>query len=347
MGNAEERYQVGRRRRRVVVPEWRQHELRRRLMALYQGDTHYERIIVGQLRPQWENLKRATALYPYADDNVLPPYHIHRYTRLVEAHHRLTQHPGSQQQAGDAQTLANLAAYLTALRAVVKEQLRLTKDGEPVEWAVDVLHDDVREQHEVEREPDYHAKTQHAALHILLSPRHADLLATVGGITAIEYAVAPVEGDAERHPEIITSVLRTLVPLEQRPEGRTIGPGPSRQHPLPVTVPLDGCRVARDTVRGEDASFDAWELLEERAVLLLREAIAELRLGYRALYDQAANPTRLDEEEHDLHKLQRFLLHERESVPLLPYERRRVLPLAKDLGIDLPSPSFRKRRVRD
>lgn len=343
--------QGGRQRRQVIIPEWRRHDLRLRLLALYRHDARYQELLASRLRPQWAPLRRSKIVNPYADVDDTPfanavnspTYSTYEHINLLRKRDRLLR----QLEAGDQRVAPDYAAldrYLTDLRAVVGGELRLQSAGQPVEWAVDVLHDDVREAHGVERAPNYAPQTQHAAVHVLLSPRHADVLSTVGDTTAIDYAFAPIEGFGEHLPQTITTFLRKLVPLEQQPESRVIGPGPTRTRRLPVTVPLDGCRVEQDTVAGGDTSFDEWAALEERAVTLLRAAIGELRRDYQALYGQMANPSRLDDEGHDLLRLQRFLFHERESVPLLAYERRRVRAVADAIGIDLPRPSSRRRR---
>jgi hypothetical protein len=341
----------GRRRRKIIVPEWRRHRLQLRLLALYRGDAQYQRLVARRLRPLWDDLKGSAFLYPYVKDNPSPPYHIHQYTSLVTKQHLLAEHPAYAGREEAAQVLASLTTYIASIDEFVRDVLRLTLNRESVEWAIVALHDDVRGQVAEDHGPNYRPKTHHAALHILLRPRQADLLSTVGGLTRISYAPFPVEQGEDIdvvYPETITTVLRVLLPEDQRPEVGRIGPGPAHTtNRVAVTAPLADTHVEQHTIDGEDISFEAWAELEKQAIVMLRDAIARLRQSYQGAYSHSANPSRLDEEETDLRELFGFLFLEHETPKLIRDTRQKVLALAHDIGIDLPRPaSIKDKKLR-
>lgn len=337
-----------RRQRSVVVPEERQHRLRQRLLGLYRGHKDYWVLVTTLLCPRFAVLAGSKVVVPYAEDDdaedddadATRARAVCSHAYLVRVQRRLR---ALAQASEDVEfALRELDQYLGYLRFVVKVLLRLNAGGQPVEWAVVALHDDVRGVRPDDSGPDYRHKSHQVALHINLLPREAHLLSVAGGAGDFRYATT--EDGFDSALEAVTLTLRHDVPPPSPPQRapRIIGPraGEARRH----TAPLPGCSVEQRTVAGGSYSFDAWDALEREAVEMLKETLRSLRLAYYGDYDQVANSERLDTESEKLEPLFAFLFREPWTLPLLRDERRTARAMAQDIGIDLPRARSRTTR---
>jgi hypothetical protein len=247
--------------------------------------------------------------------------------------------------------LDHLIQYIEVVRTVVSKELHLTKDGQPVDWALAAFHDDVREQSPFpdESRPEARSTTHNGALYITVAAEHANLISTSGGITRVVFNVYDEAPDPDDDPDPfeIHSILREPIPPGPGSLVRTIGPNGGYKQII-NTKPIAGTHIKRETIPGGKFYFDGWKALEKNAFDMLRAVLKQLRADYENTYSVRANPTRLADDMQTLEHLIDFLFPSERTtmVPLDRVTREKARRLAKALDIDLPRASELRKKTR-